>query len=152
MLYFAHLNSYEASKNGFYTFVFMNRMDKLNKFQDILHHYVHSVSSVLADSLRPAVTVSCLFLCFFVFTTVAPSSVDNLGVISIDPIIKAGLLLSLVFTTLLLVSYWSVMTNINPARQKLAFSLIRVFAAIQQSSRAEARCMMRCGAPLFRFR
>lgn len=129
----------------------MNRMDKLNNFQDILHHYVHSVSSVLADSLRLFVAVSCLFLSFFVLI-VAPFSVDNPNVINIDPILNAGLVFSLVFITLLLVSCWSVMANINPARQKLAFSLFRVFAPNEQLSRAEARCMMRCGAPFFRFR
>jgi len=129
----------------------MNRMDKLNKFQDIQHHYVHSVSSVLADSLRHAATVSCLFLIFFLLIA-APLSVDNQSVINIDPIFNAGLASSLVFITLLLVSYWSVMVNINPARQKLAFSLFHVFAPNEQPSRAEARCMMRCGAPLFRFR
>ncbi|MGO2353842.1 MAG: hypothetical protein ACTH58_03785 [Marinomonas foliarum] len=123
----------------------------MNNFQDILHHCMHSVSSVLADSLRPVIAVSCLCLCFFVFTA-APSSVDSLGVISVDPIIKTGLPLSLVFTTLLLVSYWSVMTNINPARQILAFSLVHVFAPNEQSSRAEARRMLRCRAPFFRFR
>ncbi|WP_147243832.1 hypothetical protein [Marinomonas rhizomae] len=123
----------------------------MNKFQDILQHYVHSVSSVLADSLRPAVAVSCLFLSFFVLIS-APFSVNNPNVINIDLIPNAGLVTSIVFITLLLVSYWSVMTNINPARQKLAFSLFHVFAPNEQPSRAEARCMMRCGAPLFRFR
>lgn len=129
----------------------MNRMDKLNKFQDILHHYVHSVSSVLANSLRLVVAVSCLFCSFFVLIA-APFSVDSPNVINIDPIFNAGLVSSLVFITLLLVSYWPVMANINPARQKLAFSLFRVFAPNEQLSRAEARCMMRCGAPFFRFR
>ena len=129
----------------------MNRMNKLNNFQDILRHCMHSISSVLAETLRVAVAVSCLFVSFFVLITTL-SSVDSLSVISIDPIIKAGLLLSVVFTTLLLVSYWSVMTNINPARQKLAFSLFHVFAPNEQACRAEARCMMSCGAPFFRFR
>ena len=129
----------------------MNRMDKLNKFQDILHHYVHSVSSILADYLRPAIAASCLFLSFFVLTP-ALFSISNLSVINIDPILNAGLVYSFVFTTLLLVSYWSVMTNINPARQILAFSLFRVFAPNERLNRAEARCMMRCGAPFFRFR
>ncbi len=129
----------------------MNRMDKLNKFQDILHHYVHSVSSVLANSLRLVVAVSWLFCSFFVLIA-APFSVDSPNVINIDPIFNAGLVSSLVFITLLLVSYWPVMANINPARQKLAFSLFRVFAPNEQLSRAEARCMMRCGAPFFRFR
>ncbi|MGO2510421.1 MAG: hypothetical protein ACTH6W_00995 [Marinomonas polaris] len=126
-------------------------MDKLNKFQDILHHYVHSVSSILADYLRPAIAASCLFLSFFVLTP-ALFSISNLSVINIDPILNAGLVYSFVFTTLLLVSYWSVMTNINPARQILAFSLFRVFAPNERLNRAEARCMMRCGAPFFRFR
>lgn len=129
----------------------MNRMNKLNKFQDILHHYVHSVSSILADSLRPAIAASCLFLSFFVLTP-ALFSISNLSVINIDPILNAGLVSSLAFTTLLLVSYWSVMININLARQKLAFSLFHVFAPNEQSSRAEARYMMSCGAPFFRFR
>lgn len=129
----------------------MNRMDKLNNFQDILHHCVHSVSSVLADSLHSVAAVSCLFLSFYVLTA-APFSVNNQSVINIDPILNTGLVYSLVFTTLLLVSYWSVMTNINPARQMLAFSLFRVFAPNEQLNRAEARCMMRCGAPFFRFR
>jgi hypothetical protein len=126
-------------------------MDKLNKFQDILHHYVHSVSSVLADSLRSAVAVFCLFFSFFALI-VAPFSIDNQDVINIDPIFNAGLASGLAFITLLLVSYWSVMTNINPARQKLAFSLVHAFAPNERPSRAEARCMMRCGAPFFRFR
>ena len=151
MLYFAHLNSYEASKNDIFIFVFMNRMDKLNKFQDILHHYVHSVSSILADSLRPVIAASCLFLSFFVLVS-APFFIGNLGVINIDPILNAGLVSSLVFTTLLLVSYWSVMTHNNLARQKLAFSLFHVFAPNEQPSRAEVRYMMSCGAPFFRFR
>lgn len=129
----------------------MNRMDKLNKFKDILHHYLHLVSSILADSLRPAIAVSCLFLSFFILVS-TPTSIDSHGVINIDPILNTGLVFSFVFTTLLLVSYWSVMTNINPARQILAFSLFRVFAPNEQLSRAEARCMMRCGAPFFRFR
>lgn len=129
----------------------MNRMNKLNKSQDILHHYMHLVSSVLAKFLRPAIAVSFLFLSFFTLIA-APYFIDNLGVISSDPIIKAGLLFSLVFTTLLLVSYWSVMTNINPARQKMAFSLVYVIAPTEQASRAEARCIMRCRAPFFRFR
>lgn len=129
----------------------MNRMDKLNKFQDILYHYVHSVSSVLADSLRPVAAVSYLFLSLYVLIA-APFSVNNQSVINIDPILNAGLVYSFVFTTLLLVSYWSVMTNINPARQILAFSLFRVFAPNEQLDRAEARCMKRCGAPFFRFR
>ncbi|WP_441852084.1 hypothetical protein [Marinomonas polaris] len=123
----------------------------MNKFQDILHHYVHSVSSILADYLRPAIAASCLFLSFFVLTP-ALFSISNLSVINIDPILNAGLVYSFVFTTLLLVSYWSVMTNINPARQILAFSLFRVFAPNERLNRAEARCMMRCGAPFFRFR
>lgn len=129
----------------------MNRMDKLNKFQDILRHRVHSVSSVLADSLRLDFAVSCLLLSFSVMIA-APFSIFNPSVINIDPIPNAGLCFSLAFIALLLVSYWSVMTNINPARQKLAFSLFHVFALNERLSRAEARCVMRCGAPLFRFR
>ena len=151
LLYFAHLNSCEASKNDNFTFVFSNRMDKLNNFQDIMHHYLHSVSSILAASLRSVIAMSCLFLCFSVLL-VTFSSVDNHKVINIDPILNTGLFSGLVFITLLLVRYWSHMININPARQKLAFSLFHVFAPNERPNRAEARCMMRCGAPFFRFR
>lgn len=125
-------------------------MDKLNQFQDILHHYVNSVSSVLATFLRPIFAVQP-FISWLLLLAII-SSIGNQTVIKIDPIFNAGLLSSLVFISLLMVSYWFVMTNINPARQQMAFSLLHVFAPNEQLSRAEARCMMRCGAPFFRFR
>ncbi|QKK78820.1 putative transmembrane protein [Marinomonas primoryensis] len=119
-------------------------MKKLNIFQDILHFSVHSLSSALAASMRPFITVSCLFLCFFVFTTLFSSSVE--------PILNSGLLSGLALITLLLVSYLSLMININPARQKMAFFLTRVGAPYGYSYRAEARYTKRCRAPFFRFR
>lgn len=130
----------------------MDRMNKLNRFQDILHLYMHSLSSVLAAFLRSALAVSCLVFSFFVFMFLLSSSVDNHSVIKIDPILNSGLLLSLVFISLLLVSYLSVMTNNNPARQKLAVFLFRADAPNEHSRCAEAQSANRCRAPFFRFR
>ena len=130
----------------------MDRTSKLNIFQDIQHFYVHSLSSILAVFTRSVFVISCLLLSFFVLTTTLLSPIDNAIVINIDPIINTGLLFSLVFITLLLVSYLSVMMNNNPARQKMAFFLSRVNTPNEYFSCAEARCTKRCRAPFFRFR
>lgn len=150
LLYFAHLNSCEAGKNGIFTFVFMKRMDKLKKIQDILHHYVNSVSSVLANFLRPVFAGHCLALLLLLVTI--SSLTDGHMAITTDPIFNTMPLFSIVFISLLLVSYWSITTNNNLARQKMAFSLLRTDVPKERLNRAEARCAMRCRAPFFRFR
>jgi hypothetical protein len=135
-------------KTAFSLLVFMDRMSKLNKSQDILYFCVHFLSNVLAVFLRPTFAVLCCLICVSLF--VITSSIDRLMVIDLDPIFSAGLFSGLVFITLLLVSYWFVMANINPARQKLAFSLPR--ADVLKERRYCVRCVTRCRAPFFRFR
>jgi hypothetical protein len=129
---------------------FVTWMDKLNAFQRILLVSLHDISNVLAASLRPLSVVFAVFL--FALTAFSLLVMGGFEAIVTDPIFNAGLVASLVFMPLLLVSYWSVMANNNPARQILAFSLIRVIAPNEQSRCAEARRTMRCGAPFFRFR
>jgi len=102
LLYFALLNSYEAGKNGIFTFVFMKRMDKLKKIQDILHHYVNSVSSVLAIFLRPVFANQRPTLFLLLLVTIS-SLTDNHMVIMTDPIFNMALLSSVIFISLLLV-------------------------------------------------
>jgi len=112
----------------------MDRMNKLNIFQDILHFCLYRPSSVLTAFLRLFIVVFFLFLSVFVLTTTLfSSSADLQAVINIDPILNSGPFSSLVLIALLLVSYLSVMTNINPARQKLAFFLFRVGTFISTS-------------------
>ena len=129
----------------------MKRMDKLKKFQDILHHYVNSVSSVLANFLRPVFANQRPTLFLLLLVTIS-SLTDNHMVIMTDPIFNMALLSSVIFISLLLVGYWSVTINNNLARHKMAFSLLRTDAPKERLNGAEVPFAMRCRAPFFRFR
>ncbi|MCW4630346.1 hypothetical protein [Marinomonas rhodophyticola] len=119
----------------------------MKKFQDILHHYVNSISSMLANFLRPVFAGLCLALLLPLVTI--SSFIDSQTVIMTDPIFNTMPLFSIVFISLLLVSYWSITTNNNLARQKMAFSLLRTDVPKERLNRAEARCAMRCRGSLF---